>query len=239
MKQKKSFVRFLNLVGILVIAFSNIIPSLNLVLTVKAQSSQEVNICFVTTDNSGNILSAPPEGTTISINLFTNPEHLLEGQVNSYGTNSIPVVQTHLEKANTDLTGSGNLNAYCVQKNFSNNINHEYTYSRAQISSPLDWLEIRYNDEININYVDPDIAFPYSGEWFDNIPGNESERNMNADGHIVMTEERQSRTLIIVSQLDQNLPEYAVNFSDSLTSEGEYTLSTIPSILEPCQVPLN
>ncbi|MFS8131466.1 MAG: LGFP repeat-containing protein [Candidatus Dojkabacteria bacterium] len=210
-----------------------IMPLTGSVKAASEQNQQSIRICFVNLNNAGNVISALPEGTSININLYTDPGHLVEGQINSYGTNSISISQSSITPANTDLTGSGSLDSYCIKNEFTNDVNHEYTYTQAVINSSFDWLPIRYNDEISINYVHPDIAFPYSGEWFDNIAGNEASRNTNADGHITMSSSRADRTLVIVSQLDQNLPTYDVNFGDAIAGANEYTLSTVPNTLQP------
>ncbi|MEO6729109.1 MAG: peptidoglycan DD-metalloendopeptidase family protein [Candidatus Dojkabacteria bacterium] len=214
-------------------AFSPLVTTVN---AAGEQNPQSINVCFVNLDNNGNVIKSLPDGSSVSINIYEDAGHLVEGQINSYGTQSIPISQTSSSIANTDLTNSGSFDSYCVKKGFTNDMSHEYTYTEASINSSLDWLPVRYNDEISINYVHPDIAFPYSGEWFDNIAGNEASRNTNADGHITMSPDRQDRTLVIVSQLDQNLPTYAVKFSDAIAGTNQYTLSTIPSNIQPNSV---
>src|SRR6185369_4823848 len=182
--------KILKQLTIYIVVFTTIFSPLAIKAT--GNSAQSINVCFVNLDYNGNIISSLPQGTSISVNLYTDPGHLVEGQINSYGTTSIPITQNTSSVANTDLTGSGKLDSYCTLQNFTNDTNHEYTYTQASINSSLDWMPVRYNDEISINYVHPDIAFPYSGEWFDSIAGNESARNTNADGHITMASDRQN-----------------------------------------------
>lgn len=224
----------LNLVvvaGMLLVPLAPLFPAVE----AAAPSYQSVEVCFITFDNDDNILQSLPGNTSISLDLYTDSESLIEGQVNIYGNSFVSVAQAY-ESVNRDILGADGIDdSYCVTHAFENPDTHEYTYTAASISSDLDWLPIRYNDQNNIDFVDLDIAFPYSGEWFDAIPGNEAERNTNSDGHIIMNAERPDRRLLVVSQLDINLPQYAVVFGDSATSTGEYTLSTSPSALNPGQ----
>jgi hypothetical protein len=198
--------------------------------------NQTIEVCFITFDNEDNVLQSLPGNTSISVDLYTDSESLLEDQVNTYGTSFIPIGQTSAPVNRDILNSDGVDDSYCVTQAFENPVNHEYTYTPATITSDLDWLPIRYNDQNNIDFVDLDIAFPYSSEWFDAIPGNEAERNTNSDGHIIMNAERPDRRLLIVSQLDINLPQYAVVFGDSTPTTGEYTLSTVPNALTPAEI---
>lgn len=217
-------------IGILASALAPLLPS-----PIKAQalSDQTIEVCFVTLDNSGNILQYLPAGSTFSLDLFTDAGHLIEGQVNSYGTDSVRIEQSY-QMVNRNLLGADGVDdSYCVTHAFSNPAEHEYTYTALNVTSGSTWLPTRYNDQNSIDFVDTDIAFPYSGEWFDSVIGNEAARETNSDGHINMAADRQDRRLLVVSQLAVNLPQYAVVFSDALTATGEYTLSNLPTNFTP------
>jgi hypothetical protein len=214
--------------GMLLSPFSALITSV-----LAATVDQSIEICFLTLDNAGSILQYLPESTSLNLSLFTDPGHLVEDQINSYGSESVIIEQSY-QMVNRNLLGADGVDdSYCVTHIFDNPINHEYTYTSINISSGLNWLAPRYNDQNSIDFVDPDIAFPYSGEWFDSIVGNESLRNTDADGHLTMNTERQDRRVLVVNQLDVNLPQYAVKFADSVPSNIEYTLTTMPTTLQP------
>jgi hypothetical protein len=236
-KRKNPLWKLFTVVFTFTLTFNPLLPLIP-IATASAASNvdQSIEVCFINFDKNNNILQTLPGDTSISLKLYTDAGHLVEGQVNSYGTNFVTFEQTY-QAANRNLLGADGIDdAYCVTQQFTNPDNHEYTYTPATITSNLDWLPIRYNDQNNIDFVDLDIAFPYSGEWFDAVAGNEADRNTNSDGHITMTADRLHRRLLVVSEQDQNLPQYAVEFSDSTPTSQEYTLSTVPSILTPGQV---
>ena len=71
-----------------------------------------------------------------------------------------------------------------------------YVDGNSQFETPL------YNDQVNgLSNFKLSEVYNYSPELFDNDTSNDSNRNINSDGHIVLTANRPHRTLVIVNQL--------------------------------------
>ena len=74
-----------------------------------------------------------------------------------------------------------------------------YYYGRE---SPLGtgWSPARYNDQFTKQVNGLDDFFNYDGRLFDGDRRNDGARNLNADGHITLTNSRPDRTLVVLNQ---------------------------------------
>src|SRR3989344_1105420 len=75
-----------------------------------------------------------------------------------------------------------------------------YFYSEETISSS-GWGDPKYNDQYLTPVEHLSDFFVYDDRLFDAEAGNDSSRDTNVDGHIVLTPERPDRTLIVLNQL--------------------------------------
>ena len=74
-----------------------------------------------------------------------------------------------------------------------------YYYGRE---APLaaGWSAPRYNDQFTKPVNGTDDFFRYDGRLFDSNRHNDNSRNLNADGHITLTNSRPDRTLVVLNQ---------------------------------------
>ncbi len=113
-----------------------------------------------------------------------------------------------------------------------------YYYSEEEIApDPTSWLSPLYNDQVNTLIKTLKDFFPFSKEFFDDDPGNDDERNTDADGHIVLTQNRPHRQLVVLNQMAQHEPSFTecsdgwdndkdngidANDPECLNGEGKY-----------------
>ncbi|MCK5096060.1 MAG: PKD domain-containing protein [Candidatus Pacebacteria bacterium] len=102
---------------------------------------------------------------------------------------------------NADLIGGDGVNdAQCIP--YDDLAMGGYFYSEEVIVGN-NWFTPLYNDGANMSLVSLGNFFPYSGELFTDDGGvDDNGRNTNADGHIVLSESRPDRTLIILNQYE-------------------------------------
>ncbi len=84
----------------------------------------------------------------------------------------------------------------------------EYFYSEESITKGHVWLTPEYNDQFYLQVGSVNDFFEYSSELFDD-GDPEEERNKDADGHIVLSESRPHRRLVVLNSYEE--PEPMVN----------------------------
>ena len=84
-----------------------------------------------------------------------------------------------------------------------------YYYSEEEITpSPDSWLPPLYNDQVNTIIESLEDFFLFSGEFFDADQENDDERNIDADGHIVLTQNRPHRQLVVLNEPNGQEPDF-------------------------------
>ncbi|MEK7581474.1 MAG: hypothetical protein AAB512_04265 [Patescibacteria group bacterium] len=165
-----------------------------------ATSLGSITVCKVVVGEDGNIVdgSASP-GTTFSISGI-NPSP------NSGGA-SVGVIGTSVFTSplifNKDIFASflGN-DAQCTT--YSGLAIGAYYYGEESIVPASGWEEPKYNDQFTTPVVTLSDFFAYDNNLFDGNTLNDDLRNRNADGHIVLNDQRPDRTLIVLNQFEED-----------------------------------
>jgi len=176
-----------------------------------------ITICKIVLDSEGNVVTGE-EGTTFSVEGFTPDPVTLQGA---------PVAEfpeTNFEtpiSMNSDILEDyeGN-DAECIT--YDELELGGYYYSEESISPEDGWLSPKYNDQVSITVDSLDDFLNYSGELFDDNTGNDEDRNQNSDGHIVLTENRPSRTLVILNQMEEEPQEVCEDIGPNLVENGNF-----------------
>jgi hypothetical protein len=100
-----------------------------------------------------------------------------------------------------------------------------YYYGTEDITASETWSTPLYNDQHTISVSTIDDFFVYSGELFTENKTDDAHRNTNADGHIVLTENRPNRTLIILNTYEAEAEEEPENQKPVITLIGETNVS--------------
>jgi cysteine-rich repeat protein len=159
-----------------------------------------INICKMIVDENGMIVDGNVNDGSFSVSGV---------EVTSHPTvpDSIDVLSTtHFDTPlsyNTTLFGNDGHNAECIA--YENLELGDYFYAQEVIVGE-NWQAPLYNDQNNTEMQSVQDAFPFSGELFTEDGGaDDSQRNTDADGHIILTENRPDRTLVIVNTYE--IPE--------------------------------
>jgi len=75
-----------------------------------------------------------------------------------------------------------------------------YFYEVEEISSEANWETPLYNDQYSSSISSLANFFSYSEELFNSDPADDSTRNLNSDGQIILTENRPDRVLVVLNQ---------------------------------------
>ncbi len=193
-----------------------------------AETLQNIEVCFIALDINNQIKQNLPSDTNVQIDFYDNV-HLQENTINTLSGNFATVSYTQASPANRDLIGNdGIYDGYCETRQFTVDATTEYAYTQARIFSPNDISVVGYNDQFDIQVQSIADVFTYSNEFFDDIIGNESARNINSDGHIIMDVNREYRHLITI--LKDNTPiitNQPPQIYLSLNGEAEYTNNAV------------
>lgn len=159
-----------------------------------------ITVCKVIIDEDGKIVSASASpGTTFSISGI-NP------LVNSGGA-PVGVIGTSTYTSplsfNADIFASflGN-DVQCTT--YSNLAIGAYYYGVESIIPANGWEDPKYNDQFTTPVVTLSDFFAYDNNLLDGNSLNDDLRNRNADGHIVLNDQRPNRTLLVLNQLDED-----------------------------------
>ena len=154
-----------------------------------------IRVCKIVVDANGNITDGGEfPGTKFEISGI-NPDPNSEADpVGTIGTSTF----------NTPLNLNSDL-LYKDEENDAECITYDelkiggYFYGVETITSPNSWADPKYNDQFTVAVMDLEDFFNYDGNLFDGNPLNDDARNKNADGHIVLNEDRPNRTLIVLN----------------------------------------
>ncbi|MDP2704955.1 MAG: DUF5011 domain-containing protein [bacterium] len=83
--------------------------------------------------------------------------------------------------------------------------NASYFYSE-EIVTGTDWISKKYNDQVNTTVNSLNNFFSYSPELWNTDLSDDESRNTDADGHIVLTEGRPNRTVVILNAYQAQTP---------------------------------
>lgn len=159
-----------------------------------------ITVCKVVIDKDGNIVngSAHP-GTTFSISGTDPSPNSGDAPTGVIGTSSFtsPLI------FNEDIFASflGN-DAQCTTY-FGLAIG-AYYYGKELVVPSSGWATPLYNDQFTTPVVTLSNFFAYDNNLFDGNTLNDDSRNRNADGHIVLNNQRPNRTLIVLNQFEEN-----------------------------------
>lgn len=162
-----------------------------------------ITVCKVIADNNGNVVDGSSQpGVTFSIAGFTPSPVTSEGApVGQIGNSQFTTPLTF----NADVLSSASGNdAQCVT--YSELAIGGYYYTQETISDPSGWASPKYNDQFTTPVTTLADFFDYDGKLFDGDGTNDAARNKNADGHIVLTNARPDRTLIVLNRQTPALP---------------------------------
>ncbi len=168
---------------------------LNSVGADENQSWGSVRVCKIVVDENGNITNgAEFPGTTFEISGINPSPNSEAAPVGTIGTSTF---NTPLN-LNTDLL-------YDDEKDDAQCLTYDelkiggYFYGVETITSANSWASPKYNDQFTVAVMDLEDFFNYDGNLFDGNAANDDARNKNADGHIVLDNDRPNRTLVVLN----------------------------------------
>lgn len=172
-----------------VFSFSKINP-----VNAQAPSYGSITVCKVIADENGNLV----DGSTKSGVTFTVP-----GITPAQTSGGAPVGQIGDSQFTTPLTFNANIfgsnDGQCVT--YSNLAIGGFYYGQETINPSAGWEAPKYNDQFSTPVTSLADFFSYDSNLFDGNSGNDSSRNKNADGHIILTSQRPDRTLIVLNKI--------------------------------------
>ncbi len=153
-----------------------------------------INVCKVILDQGGNIVDGSElTSSTLSIDWLTPPPGYSGPGALATSVFDVPLTYT------ADLIYNDDVNdAQCIL--YDNLTLGGYYYDQELIDSPYLWESPLYNDQYQSTVNTLEDFFEYSGEIFTPDPGDDSNRNQNADGHITLSQSRPNRTLVVLNQ---------------------------------------
>ena len=175
-----------------------------------------ISVCKVIVDENGDLIN----GTTLATLTPT--------------TFNIPILKGGIySTAQSFYTASFNSESFIPnRKIFSDSIGYDaecvllddldidsYFYEQETISPGDNWLEPFYNDQYSVPVLSTSDLFSYSGELLNSDPGDDSNRNLNSDGQISLSESNPNRTLVILNRYNQEVNLYQCN--DGVTNDND------------------
>jgi len=116
---------------------------------------------------------------------------------------------------NSDLIGNDEINdAEC--KTYDNLVYGSYYYAEELVEGE-NWKTPLYNDQFNKQVTSLADFYTYSGELFNDNNSDDNERNTNADGHIVLSENVPNITLVVLNQYET--PQYGPYCGDGTVNQ--------------------
>ncbi|MEK7576492.1 MAG: peptidoglycan-binding domain-containing protein [Patescibacteria group bacterium] len=181
-------------------------------------ASPSIKVCKVAIDAEGAVIDGSASaGSTFTLSGITpSPETSQGAPAGVFGSQTFMTPLT----PDTDLFGSDSINdAICIT--FSDLIigNGGYYYGEESISG-TGWATPKYNDQFVTTIASFSDFYLYDGKLFDEDISNDDARNQDADGHIVLTEERPNRILVILNQL-LNPPAPVTQCNDGTDNDGD------------------
>lgn len=157
-----------------------------------------ISICKTIVDQNNQIVN----GTTISASSLSL-NGLVPNPVTSEGApnGTLPLTSwTTPLTYNTDLFSNfaGN-DAACVTHTGLALDGNGYYYGQESLPSS-GWGTAKYHDQFIAKSTKLSDLLAYNGQLFDTNSGNDSNRNLNSDGHIKLTADKPNRTLLVLNQ---------------------------------------
>src|SRR3989344_65026 len=154
-----------------------------------------ISVCKIILDEAGNVVDGSTRpGATFSISGIIPAQTTGEPADGQFGTANFATPLT----LNESILGSGN-DAQC--QTFGGLEIGSHYYSTESIDPATAWATPKYNDQFTVNVNSLSDFFSYDANLFDGNGANDEARNKNADGHIVLTQGRPDRTLIVLNQM--------------------------------------
>ncbi len=144
-----------------------------------------ITICKIILDPEGNVVTDASDYSPANFHIHITGESGIPNQKNFQAQNFSP---------NT-VIGSGSLDAECVT--YDDLKLGDYYYEEEKITpkeKEEKWEEPLYNDQYNVQVNNISDFFSYNGDLTD------ESRNMNSDGHVVLSEQRKERTIVVLNQ---------------------------------------
>ena len=152
-----------------------------------------ITVCKIVADDEGVIGDGGEVAGIFKISGIEVIDH--ETVPDSTGVLSMSAFTTPLT-LNTDLIGDSENDAACVTYNDLEL--GSYFYDEEVVIGD-NWNSPKYNDQVSIGIDSLSDFFAYSGELFTDDTSDDPSRDKNADGHIVLTENRPDRTLVVLN----------------------------------------
>jgi len=167
-----------------------------------SENPGSIKVCKIIVDENGEIVDGSQvSGATFSIEGLTPPFNSGEGPGGVLPKTNFTTPLT----LNADLIGNDGVNdASCVE--YKSLAVGDYFYSQETITGSGSWADPKYNDQFDTTVSSISDFFSYDNRLFDSDSSNDGARNTNADGHIVLQEERPSRTLIVLNKVKTSPP---------------------------------
>ncbi len=164
---------------------------------IEAPKTGSITVCKIIIDPDGNIV----DGSEKSGDVFVIPG-LSSSDIPSTSPAPIGAIPNSQFTAplefNADLIGNDGINdAQCVTYD---GLEFGGYYYGEEILPNKGWETPLYNDQHKVHVTSLENFFEFSGELLDGDPANDEERNTDADGHIVLSESRPNRTLVVLNQ---------------------------------------
>ncbi len=188
------FITFLPTLLIVLLSFFVAISQAN---ASESQQTGSITICKAISDQNGNVIDgSQAPGATFTISGFVpNPVPIDGGPAGALPTSSFTTPLTLNTKVFTESPGN---DSQCVT--YSNLSFGAYYYGQETIPAS-GWQTPLYNDQFTSVVSKVSDVFPYDARLFSANQSDVDQRNENADGSIVLNEEKPNRTLVVVNTL--------------------------------------
>lgn len=155
-----------------------------------------ITVCKIIIDASSNITNGSGlPATTLAVSGINPAQNSGPAPVGTIGTATF---NTPLTFNTTTLSASASPDSQCTT--FGELALGDYYYGEETINPSSGWKAPKYNDQFTTPVSTLADFFAYDNKWFDGDPSNDSLRNTNADGHIVLKPDRPDRTLVVLNQ---------------------------------------
>jgi len=162
-----------------------------------SEETGSITICKIIIDESGDIVDGNKNDGKFTISGIEVENH--HSVPNSTGVLDDTVFETALNY-NIDLIGGDQTNdAECVL--YDNLELGSYYYSEEEVLGN-NWKTPLYNDQFTKQITTLNDLYPYSDELFNSDDSDDGARDMNADGHIVISSSRPHRTLVVLNEYE-------------------------------------
>ena len=180
--------------------------------------SPSIKVCKVAISAEGAVVdgSLSPSSTFTISGITPSPETSQGAPAGAFGSHVFTVPLA----LDSDLFGGDSINdASCFTFGDLLIGNGGYYYGEEAITGS-GWSTPKYNDQFVTTVASFTDFYSYDGNLFDGDIENDGSRNTDADGHILLTEERPNRILVILNQL-LNPPAPITQCNDGTDNDGD------------------